>query len=58
MKPSSPSTILTTKRADREALLLLKYLAHGDRELRAGKGVSHARAKRHFNQKLRQLEDG
>ena len=40
----------------RQALLLLKYLARGDRELQGGKGVSYAQAKRHFNQKLKQLE--
>ncbi len=41
----------------RQALLLLKYLARGDRELRDGKGVSNTRAKRHFNDTLNNLED-
>ena len=41
----------------RSALLLLKYLAKGDRELHDGKGVSHARAKRHFGDTLNNLED-
>ena len=41
----------------RKALLLLKYLARGDRELSDGKGVSHARAKRHFDDTLNNLED-
>ncbi len=41
----------------RQALLLMKYLARGDRQLQESKGVPHARAERHFNQRLKQLED-
>ena len=42
----------------REALLLLKYLARGDAELRAGEGVSDSKARRHFERKLKALEGG
>ena len=42
----------------RQALLLLKYLAQAEKEIRHGKGVSHASVQRHFNQKLKALRRG
>ncbi len=40
----------------RDALMLLRYLAKGDQQLREGKGVSNAKAIRHFKAKLRDIE--
>jgi prevent-host-death family protein len=45
-----------TYQEQRRALLLLKFLAQGDKELREGKGIRHAAAKRHFDATLRDLE--
>ena len=45
-----------TFQRQRKALLLLKFLARGDRELREGKGVSHQKALRHFENQLRKLQ--
>ena len=42
----------------RDALLLLRYLASGDQQLREGKGISSAKAIRHFKAKLEDLEGG
>ena len=42
----------------RRALLMLKFLAEGDRQLRDGKGVSHSAAKKHFAKTLKGLADG
>lgn len=42
----------------REALLLLKFLARGDRDAREGKLVSDADADRHFRDKLATLRSG
>ena len=39
----------------RRALLLLKFLAQGDKELKQGRGVRHAAAKRRFGKTLRTL---
>ena len=39
----------------RRALLLLKFLAQGDKELKGNRGVRHAAAKRHFDTTLRNL---
>ena len=39
----------------RQALLLLRFLAQGNQELKRGKGISHVRAKRHFEGKLKDL---
>ena len=39
----------------RKALLLLKYLAQAEKEIRQGKGVSHAKAQQHFSRKLKDL---
>lgn len=39
----------------REALLLLQFLAAGDRQIKAGKSVSQARAERHFSRTLARL---
>jgi prevent-host-death family protein len=39
----------------REALLLLRYLAVGEEEIRRGKGVPHQKALRHFERKLKEL---
>ena len=40
----------------REALLLLRHLARGDQQVRAGRAVSHARARRHFEDKLGEMK--
>ncbi len=40
----------------RQALLLLKFLAQGDQELGKGKGVPHSRVKQRFADKLKELE--
>lgn len=42
----------------RKALLLLRYLAQGEEEVRIGKGVSQPRALRHFEKKLKALRRG
>jgi len=39
----------------REALLLLRYLAVGEEEIGKGKGVAHEKALRHFERKLKEL---
>jgi prevent-host-death family protein len=39
----------------RRSLLLLKLLAKGDQELKAGHGVSHKKAKHHFQEKIEKL---
>lgn len=39
----------------RNALLLLRYLAQGDEEVRSGEGVPHRKAVRHFEKKLKEL---
>lgn len=41
--------------AQRDALLLLKFLAQGDQELNRGEAVSHARIKRQFVEKMETL---
>ncbi|MGH9340542.1 MAG: type II toxin-antitoxin system Phd/YefM family antitoxin [Acidobacteriota bacterium] len=45
-----------TFQRQRKALLLLKFLARGDQELRESKGISHQEAVRRFNQKLKNLK--
>ncbi len=42
----------------RKALLLLRYLAQGEEEVRIGKGVSQQKALRHFEKKLKALRRG
>ena len=42
----------------REAMLLLKIIAQGERELSQGKGISQPRARRHFEKLLQDLERG
>ncbi len=42
----------------RQALLLLKYLARGDRDLREGRVLSDAPADEHFRSKLAALKAG
>ncbi len=42
----------------RKALLLLKYLARGDREYREGKLLSDSEADRHFRNRLTALKSG
>ena len=39
----------------RQALLLLRFMVQGDRELKKGKGVSAARATAHLRRKLAEL---
>jgi len=53
-----PTAVLQDVRSferQRRALLLLKLLAKGDQEIRAGKGVPHSKARRHFDRKLKEL---
>ncbi len=40
----------------RNALLLLRFLARGDRQMREGKTISHAQATKHFEKKLKELK--
>ncbi len=54
-KPTAVLQDVESFQRQRKALLLLRYLATGDRELQEGKGVAHDRAKRHFERKLREL---
>jgi len=42
----------------RKALLLLRYLAQGEEEVRSGKGVPHGKAVRLFEKKLKELRRG
>ncbi len=42
----------------KETLLLLRYLARGDQQIREGKTVNHAKATKHFKEKLATLKDG
>ena len=42
----------------RKALLLLKYLARGDRDYREGKLLTDAEADRHFRERLAALKSG
>ena len=42
----------------REALLLLRYLAVGEDEIGKGKGVPHKEALHHFERKLKELRVG
>jgi len=46
---------IETYQEQRRALLLLKFLAQGDKELREDQGIRHAAAKRHFDAALRDL---
>ncbi len=41
----------------RKALLLLQFLAKGDRELRAGKGRSHAKVAERISRRMAALDD-
>ena len=47
-----------TYREQQQALLLLKFLAQGDKELREGKGITHRQAKQHFQATLARLKAG
>ena len=42
----------------REALLLLRFMVQGDRELKQKKGISNARATAHFRRTLVELRRG
>ena len=57
-RPTAVLQDVETFQQQREALLLLKYLARGDEELRQRKGVSHERAGAHFNRTLAILKRG
>ena len=46
-----------TYEAQRRTLLLLKFITQGDQELKRGKGIPHAGAKKHFNETLKSLTD-
>lgn len=41
----------------RKALLLLKFLARGSRELEKGKGIPHVEVERRIRRKVRALKD-
>jgi prevent-host-death family protein len=47
-----------TYHEQQQALLLLKFLAQGDRELKGGKGISHRQAKLHFQETIARLKRG
>ncbi len=47
-----------TYQRQRKALLLLKYLARGDRDYRQGKLLSDAEADQHFRDRLAALKSG
>lgn len=47
---------IETFERQRNALLLLAFLSKGDRELREGRGVSHAEATKRFERKLKELK--
>lgn len=42
----------------REALLLLRYLAVGEDEIAKGRGVRHRKALRHFEERLKEHRSG
>ena len=46
-----------TYEEQRRALLLLKLMAQGDQELKRGKTVNHATARKRFEKKLKDLRD-
>lgn len=56
-KPSAILEDIESYEEHRKVLLLLKFFAQGDHELKQGKGVPHAKAARHFEKKIRQLQD-
>ena len=43
--------------AQRDALLLLKFLAQGDQELNRGQAIGHSRVKQHFAERVETLAD-
>ena len=45
-----------TYETQRRALLLLKFLAQGDKELKEDHGIRHVAAKRHFDATIRSFE--
>lgn len=49
---------VTSYQRQREALLLLKFLARGDRDARQGNLLSDADADRHFRDKLAAMKTG
>ena len=55
-KPSAILEDIESYEEHRKVLLLLKFFAQGDQELRQGKGVSHAKATKHFEKKIRELQ--
>ncbi len=42
---------------EKEALLLLKFLAQGERELMAGKGIAHNKVKKRILQNINKVDD-
>ena len=46
-----------TYEEQRRALLLLKLMAQGDRELKRDKAVRHATARKRFERKLKELQN-
>jgi prevent-host-death family protein len=46
-----------TYEEQRRTLLLLKFLAQGDLELKRDEGISHADARKHFGETLRGLSN-
>jgi prevent-host-death family protein len=57
-KPTAVLQDVESFQRQRDALLLLKLLAKGDQELRAGKGIAHAAAARQLEDRLRALRRG
>ena len=49
---------IKTFQKERESLMLLKFLAQGEQELMAGKGISHSKAKEHFSAHVKKLKNG
>ena len=56
-KPSAILEDIESYEEHRKVLLLLKFLAQGDQELKQGKGISHAKTTSHFEKKIRKLRD-
>jgi PHD/YefM family antitoxin component YafN of YafNO toxin-antitoxin module len=47
-----------TYQEQRQALLLVKFLARGDQELKQGKAISHSQARQHSHDTILRLKRG
>lgn len=54
-KPSVVIQDIESYQRQREALLMLKFLAKGDQEIHHGRGIGHAKAMKHFEKTLRKV---